>query len=196
MSTYQGELCPKCNSTTRYLKGDRCAECKRRQARDWTRNNREKNRERSLKWRLDNPDQSLNNARQYREAHPEQTKEAVRKYREAHLDTLRKYLQEWQKANPHKVKQYHHKYRTSLTKAGGSFTAAEWKHLCQIYDNRCLACDKQKPLTADHVIPIAKGGTSDISNIQPLCQSCNSKKGVSTTDYRDDRAPRQLSLFD
>ena len=49
----------------------------------------------------------------------------------------------------------------------------------------CLCCNRRRKLTADHVIPVSKGGTSYISNIQPLCQPCNSSKGTKTTDFRE-----------
>ena len=74
--------------------------------------------------------------------------------------------------------------RTRKTKAGGSFTAQEFIILCAKYENLCLCCRESRLLTADHVVPVFKNGSSNIDNIQPLCQVCNSKKGTKTIDYR------------
>lgn len=43
---------------------------------------------------------------------------------------------------------------------------------------------KKRRLTPDHVVPLGKGGSNDISNIQPLCLPCNLKKHNRCTDYR------------
>lgn len=67
---------------------------------------------------------------------------------------------------------------------GGSHTRAEFRALCVQYDNCCLCCGKRASLTADHIVPVEHGGSSDISNIQPLCRPCNSRKGTQTIDYR------------
>lgn len=44
---------------------------------------------------------------------------------------------------------------------------------------RCRHCGGFKDLTADHVEPESKGGQTTLANLQTLCRSCNSKKGVS-----------------
>jgi len=42
--------------------------------------------------------------------------------------------------------------------------------------HRCNRCGSEKDLTVDHIIPLAKGGSNDLSNFQTLCRRCNSRK--------------------
>lgn len=42
----------------------------------------------------------------------------------------------------------------------------------------CRRCGTTFDLTIDHIQPWSKGGTDDVSNLQLLCRSCNSSKGV------------------
>lgn len=42
--------------------------------------------------------------------------------------------------------------------------------------NKCLHCGTIENLTLDHIIPLSKGGSGKIDNLQTLCQPCNLKK--------------------
>jgi 5-methylcytosine-specific restriction protein A len=41
--------------------------------------------------------------------------------------------------------------------------------------------------TADHVIPLAKGGSNDPGNLVPACAPCNSSRGSRTEGWRPPR---------
>lgn len=62
----------------------------------------------------------------------------------------------------------------------GTHTDAEWRALVQVYGTVCAYCSGNPPLTKDHIVPIAwrddPRATDSIENLQPLCQSCNSRK--------------------
>ena len=76
---------------------------------------------------------------------------------------------------------------TKLKSLPGTFSKNQWDTLTNFFDNTCPCCalptDK---FFVDHIIPISWEGTSNwISNIQPLCNSCNSKKSnKNSNDYR------------
>ena len=78
--------------------------------------------------------------------------------------------------------QWHHRNRNAL----GSHSFAEWETLKAQYDFTCPACHKREPeikLSCDHIIPLSKGCSNNIENIQPLCRLCNSIKNNKTIKY-------------
>jgi len=120
----------------------------------------------------------------YYVAHPDRAKAASKKWRDKDREHVNAVSIEYAKNHRAQYRAHCIARRTKKTEAGGSFTAKEWLDLCSEYDNKCLCCKKRRKLTADHVIPISKGGTSWINNIQTLCLSCNCSKGDKCTDYR------------
>lgn len=41
----------------------------------------------------------------------------------------------------------------------------------------CSICGSRYRLTADHIVPLAHGGTDEWENLRVLCRTCNSKLG-------------------
>jgi 5-methylcytosine-specific restriction endonuclease McrA len=142
--------------------------------------------------------------RKYQEEHKEEISEykkrwaeeneanvsaSKRKYYELHRDEVIARSKQWGEENPEEVRQAKannsRKRRAAKHASSGNFTAEEFLALCERYGIRCLACgDAEALLEADHIVPLTRGGTDDIDNIQPLCGTCNRKNFVSIVDYR------------
>jgi len=137
----------------------------------------------------ENPERQRKRQRQYYAKHPEKvrawSRKARRKYYATHKEEEAARFRKWQLENPDKCRAYAANRRALKKQADGSFTTEEFDALCEKYANKCLCCGStNEPLTVDHVIPLSEGGSNDISNIQPLCLSCNSRKQDKTIDYR------------
>lgn len=105
----------------------------------------------------------------------------------------------WELNNPEKHKEQKHRtyinnkddyYRYARERiarkkdVGGSFTLQEWNVVLSSYGNSCLWCGTDSRIEADHVVPLVHKGKNIIQNIQPLCRTCNSKKGSKIIDFR------------
>lgn len=151
----------------------------------WAKLNPDKVRNNLKRWKINNPDKAKIQTKKYRENHKEQ----IRLYRFNNKEKYSIYYKEYYLINNEKFVEYRNKRRT-WESLSGYFTAQEWVDLCNKYDNKCLACGikskytKQNKLSPDHVIPLSRGGSNIIDNIQPLCWNCNKLKFTKTIDFR------------
>jgi len=139
--------------------------------RSWVKKNRKRVNEYYRKWYCQNKEKVRAKDKLRRELYPEKIKENYRR---------------WVRRNPEKVYYLWKIYNARVKNAEGSHTFGEWELLKKQYGYRCPACGKKEPeikLTEDHIIPLSKGGSDYIENIQPLCRSCNSKKHTKIVKY-------------
>jgi 5-methylcytosine-specific restriction endonuclease McrA len=214
MTAKDGKPCKKCGGARWYKNGkcascEKDAQYKRyhddpERWKEWAREHRRQNPERARgagrrcwekhkeeyrelnrKWRRENPEKAKASKQRWIENNPDKEHERRRKRRERDREKIYESNRLWKKQNPDKIKAINHRRSTRKTAAGGSYTSAEWQALVSHFGGKCLCCGRTDVnLTVDHVIPVAKGGTSNIDNLQPLCFSCNSRKGDRVVDYR------------
>ena len=202
--TKQGKPCSKCSNYPRQGKGPWCAECVRQykhayyaknrgrlleQQRAYEAAHRKEALERTRAWRKRNPDKRKEQDYRYRIKNADKELQRSRRKRAKNLEKERARARSYYYRNKDKFLAHYHKRRARILSNGGWYTVAQWHALCAQYNYTCLKCNKRVPeitLTPDHVTPLSRGGSNDISNIQPLCNSCNSGKGARIIDYRRD----------
>lgn len=59
----------------------------------------------------------------------------------------------------------------------GTHSEGQWQRLCAEFGGLCVRCLHRPGEHKDHIIPVALGGSDGITNLQPLCSTCNWQKG-------------------
>lgn len=93
-------------------------------------------------------------------------------------DHQSEYMKLWKKNFPEKKSACDRNRRAQKRQAEGKHTGIEIKLLFSQQRGLCVYCAKD--LTgdyhADHIVPLSRGGTNWIRNIQLLCPKCNMRK--------------------
>lgn len=169
---------------------------------------KEASRERGRRWRLANPEKVAEMRRAYQMRHPNRVRwhnnEARRKYREgrsayakryaaANRERLAEKLRQWRRDNPEKRALQNKRTRLTTSRVPGvqipgRCTLEQLEARFAFYGWCCYLCGHAltaRTLTADHRIPINRGGSNWPANLAPCCRRCNSRKQDRTEgEYR------------
>lgn len=146
--------------------GCRCALCRAKKsetARAYHAANPGRGRARAKAWRTENPDRYREQMREWARAHPDYVAARGASWRARNRDAAR------ENSRRRRVRRYSGDVRL--------VTTSDWHRLLRRHDHRCAYCGERRPLTQDHIIPIARGGRHAIGNLLPACMPCNSSKG-------------------
>jgi len=110
----------------------------------------------------------------------------IKYWKMQHLDKRNFWDKRWQrndyKLHPEKWKAKNDKHNLLKRKSGYHLSKTDWMKIKQKYGFICVGCgikeSKKTKLTVDHILPLSRGGEHIYINIQPLCLSCNCRKGA------------------
>jgi 5-methylcytosine-specific restriction endonuclease McrA len=174
------KACSKCGvikPVSDFYRGRVCKRCVCDRQAEYYRNNSEKVRAYVKEWRQANPEKCREYHRDYAERHADEERERHRlKSRRQPREKRREIERRYAAKNPEKIRMKT-AVRRSRKAGNGEFLIFD-RELRRLYASPCARCGTTGDTTADHVIPIARGGRHSIGNLQPLCFSCNASKGA------------------
>ena len=158
-----------------------CKECVKALARKNHFKSRDRNLARARTRRAARLDEYRQASKDYYRANREKALAEARKRSKAEgfRDRRREYENAWYHKNKDRALSYWHKRRAAKV-AGGSHSKDEILALHAKQRGRCAACEVSlgRKFHRDHIIPLKRGGSNAIKNIQLLCPTCNSRKGA------------------
>lgn len=118
-----------------------------------------------------------------------QCKDCINEYNSFHKERKRMYDFVYRQANREHIKKVKGVYyaanrethanrghvRRSRKHNNGVFHILK-KELKRLYNSPCFYCGSTDKITADHIVPISRGGTHSIGNLVPACSFCNGSK--------------------
>lgn len=98
-------------------------------------------------------------------------------WRAANRERARESSARWARNNRGSVRAAWTRYAARKRGALSTLTASQWRHIREIYADRCVYCGLRPPrLEMDHIEPLSRHGHHVEDNVVPACRSCNARK--------------------
>jgi 5-methylcytosine-specific restriction endonuclease McrA len=91
------------------------------------------------------------------------------------------------------LREYAREKRQRRGKTAARGYGAVWQGMAKAQIRRspvCASCGAGEDLTVDHIVPLLRGGSSDPSNLQTLCRTCNGIKSGRIERAAEQARPR------
>ena len=190
---FTGEPCKHGHIAQRQTANNQCWGCKKPVTKEymdaWLARNPDKrkaitaaywarNRERYQAYYVTNRERLLSRNAVWRAANLDVVRQADARWARENPERVKRNHRNWVLKNPEKVATEARKSRARRLKAEGTHTAAEISALLEKQGGKCVYCRKsiKSKYHADHIVPLARGGSNWISNIQLTCPACNHRK--------------------
>jgi 5-methylcytosine-specific restriction endonuclease McrA len=109
----------------------------------------------------------------------EKRREYFRAWTEQHREFVNAKSAAW--ARSHRA---YRNYLQQMRRGQGSLCYDDWCSVIARDGGRCVHCGSTLRLEVDHILAVAKGGTTVKENLQTLCRLCNASKGAGTVVKR------------
>lgn len=159
-----------------------CKDCARASMKIWYEKNKSKRSEYNKLWNINNKEKRYALTRKWKKENPEKISRAGKLRYDSCREEIIKAVKAYGAENPEKLSAHSRNRRSRKRNAEGTHAAAD---ILRIFDHQrglCANCHSRlfksgaKKYHADHIVPLARGGSNWPSNLQCLCPSCNLSK--------------------
>lgn len=190
---FTGKPCKVGHIALRFTGNGECRDCSTIRTVEYNATHKAENRAKTARWRERNPGHGAEYSKKWRSANPEKARAALAKWRADNPDRVREHARRviaknpqknrdrmaaWVVENPDKHRTHGRNRRARMLAAEGKHTVAEIEALLLAQNGKCVYCGIAlgSRFCADHIMPLSRGGSNWITNIQLTCRSCNSRK--------------------
>lgn len=134
-------------------------------------------------YRVDNAERLRQTSKESRDRNKEERNKRAREKHAANPDVKRNRDKKWRKNNPEKVRAKTTANRLNRRIKGCKrLKPSEVLAVKEKAGGICYYCDCANPTDVEHMLPVCRGGTNDLSNLVMSCHRCNARKGKMTAE--------------